>query len=48
MIGYDAGVHRLGDKYVVVAADPCTGVPEEWFGWLLINYAASDVALFGR
>ena len=47
MIGYDAGVHRLGDQYVVVAADPCTGVPEEWFGWLLINYAASDVALSG-
>jgi hydrogenase expression/formation protein HypE len=47
MIGYDAGVHRLGDKYVVVSTDPCTGVPEAWFGWLLINYAASDVALFG-
>jgi hydrogenase expression/formation protein HypE len=47
MIGYDSGVHRLGDKYLVVAADPCTGVPEEWFGWFLINYAASDVALSG-
>lgn len=47
MIGFDSGVHRLGDKYVAVAADPCTGVPEEWFGWLLINYAASDVALSG-
>ena len=46
-IGFDAGVHRLGDQYVVVATDPCTGVPEEWFGWLLINYAASDVALSG-
>jgi hydrogenase expression/formation protein HypE len=46
-IGYDAGVHCLGDSYVAVATDPCTGVPEEWFGWLLINYAASDVALFG-
>jgi hydrogenase expression/formation protein HypE len=46
-IGYDAGVHRLGDKYVVVSTDPCTGVPLNWFGWLLINYAASDVALFG-
>ncbi len=32
---------------MVVATDPCTGVPEEWFGWLLINYAASDVALSG-
>ena len=47
MIGYDAGVHLLHGKYVAVATDPCTGVPEEWFGWLLINYAASDVALFG-
>jgi len=47
MIGYDAGVHLLDGKYVAVATDPCTGVPEEWFGWLLINYSASDVALFG-
>jgi hydrogenase expression/formation protein HypE len=47
MIGYDAGVHRIGDQYLVVATDPCTGVPEEWFGWLLISYAASDVALSG-
>ncbi len=39
MIGYDAGVHLLHGKYVAVATDPCTGVPEEWFGWLLINYA---------
>ena len=46
-IGYDAGVHLLHGKYVAVATDPCTGVPEDWFGWLLINYAASDVALFG-
>ena len=45
--GYDSGVHLLGDKYVVVSTDPCTGVPAEWFGWLLIHYAASDVALFG-
>jgi hydrogenase expression/formation protein HypE len=47
MIGYDAGVHLLDGKYVVVATDPCIGVPMEHFGWLLINYAASDVALFG-
>ena len=46
-MGFDAGVHQLGDKYVVVATDPCVGVPEEWFGFLLINYAASDVTLFG-
>jgi hydrogenase expression/formation protein HypE len=47
MIGYDAGVHLLHGKYVAVATDPCTGVPEEWFGWLMVHYAASDVALFG-
>ena len=47
MPGYDSGVHLLGDKYVVVATDPCINVPNEWFGWLLINYAASDVALAG-
>jgi hydrogenase expression/formation protein HypE len=46
-VGYDSGVHLMGDKYLVVSTDPCTGVPEKWFGWLLINYAASDVALFG-
>jgi hydrogenase maturation factor len=47
MIGYDAGVHRLGDQLLVVSTDPCTGVPHEWFGWFLINYAASDLSLFG-
>jgi hydrogenase expression/formation protein HypE len=46
-VGFDAGVHRLGNEYVAVATDPCTGVPMEWFGFLLVNYAASDVALFG-
>jgi len=45
--GYDSGVHLMGDKYLVVSTDPCVGVPEKWFGWLLIHYAASDVALFG-
>jgi hydrogenase maturation factor len=47
MIGFDAGVHRLGDQLLVVSTDPCTGVPLEWFGWFLINYAASDLSLFG-
>jgi hydrogenase maturation factor len=45
--GFDSGVHRIDDKYLVVSTDPCIGVPEKWFGWLLIHYAASDVALFG-
>jgi hydrogenase expression/formation protein HypE len=46
-VGYDSGVHIFDGKYMVVATDPCTGVPDEWFGYLLINYAASDVALSG-
>ena len=47
-LGYDSGVHLLdGNECLVVSTDPCIGVPENWFGWLLIHYAASDVALFG-
>lgn len=46
-VGYDSGIHFIGDKCLAVAADPCIGVPEEWFGYLLIHYAASDVALSG-
>ena len=47
-LGFDAGVHLIDeDKYLVVSTDPCIGVPEEWFGWFLINYVASDIALFG-
>lgn len=45
--GYDSGVHLIDDKYLIVSTDPCIGVPEEWFGWLLIHYVASDIALFG-
>jgi hydrogenase expression/formation protein HypE len=45
--GFDSGVHLIGDKYLVVSTDPCINVPKEWFGWLLIHYASSDVALFG-
>jgi hydrogenase expression/formation protein HypE len=47
-LGFDAGVHMIDEnRYMVVSTDPCIGVPETWFGWLLINYVASDVALFG-
>lgn len=45
--GYDSGVHLIGDRYLVISTDPCIGVPEKWFGWFLIHYASSDVALFG-
>jgi hypothetical protein len=24
-------------KYLIVSTDPCIGVPEEWFGWLLMR-----------
>jgi len=46
--GFDSGVHLIdSDKYLVVSTDPCIGVPEGWFGWFLIHYVASDIALFG-
>jgi hydrogenase maturation factor len=45
--GFDSGVHELHGKYLVVSTDPCINVSLKWFGWLLIHYAASDVALFG-
>lgn len=48
MLGFDAGVHELKDDIcMVVATDPCIGIPKEWFGWLLVHYSASDVAVFG-
>lgn len=46
--GFDSGVHLIDDNTcLVVSTDPCIGVPEAWFGWLLIHYVASDIALFG-
>lgn len=48
MLGFDAGAHELEDDMcMVVATDPCIGVPKKWFGWLLVHYSASDVAVFG-
>lgn len=48
MSGFDSGVHEIGDDMLmVVTTDPCLGVPKEWFGWFLIHYAASDLAVFG-
>lgn len=47
MPGFDSGVHFINGKYLVISTDPCIGVPQKWFGWLLIHYAASDVAVFG-
>jgi hydrogenase expression/formation protein HypE len=48
MPGFDSGVHEIDeDMYMVVTTDPCLGAPREWFGWFLIHYAASDVAVFG-
>lgn len=46
--GFDSGAHKISDDIcIVVSTDPCIGVPTEWFGWFLIHYAASDVAVFG-
>lgn len=48
MPGFDSGVHQISDDLcMVVTTDPCLGAPKEWFGWFLIHYAASDVAVFG-
>jgi hydrogenase expression/formation protein HypE len=48
MPGFDSGAHKIADDLcMVVSTDPCIGVPNEWFGWFLIHYAASDVAIFG-
>ena len=48
MVGYGSGVHEFGeDTYMVISTDPCIDVPQKELGWLLINYAASDVAIFG-
>jgi hydrogenase expression/formation protein HypE len=46
-VGYDSGVHKIMGEYMAVSSDPCTGVPQEWFGFLLLNYASSDLALSG-
>lgn len=47
-LGFDSGVHKItNDLCLVISTDPCVGVPKAWFGWLLIHYAASDVAVFG-
>jgi hydrogenase maturation factor len=46
--GFDSGVHKLNNgECLVVSTDPCVGVPDQFFGWFLINYVASDIALFG-
>jgi hydrogenase expression/formation protein HypE len=47
-LGFDSGVQKIKDDLcLVISTDPCVGVPKAWFGWLLIHYAASDVAVFG-
>ncbi len=46
--GCDSGVFKVdNNRYMVVSTDPCTAVPQEWFGWLMIQYPSSDVAIFG-
>ena len=46
--GCDAGVYKVdNNRYMVISSDPCTNVPREWFGWLMIHYPSSDVATFG-
>lgn len=47
-VGFDSGVHKITDDLcLVVSTDPCLAVPKNRFGWLMIHYAASDVAVSG-
>jgi hydrogenase maturation factor len=47
-VGFDSGVHRIpSGSCLAISTDPCMGVPKVWFGWLLVHYSASDVAVFG-
>lgn len=47
-VGFDSGVHKITDNLcLVVSTDPCLAVPKNRFGWLMIHYAASDVAVSG-
>lgn len=45
-IGEDAALIDMGDKLLVVHADPITGAVEE-IGWLSVNVSANDVATRG-
>lgn len=48
MAGFDSGVHEISPNMcMVITTDPCLGAPKKWLGWFLIQYAASDVAVFG-
>ena len=47
-VGFDSGVHKITDDLcLVVSTDPCLAVAKNHFGWLMIHYAASDVAVSG-
>ncbi len=46
-MGFDSCVIEYFDKYMIVSTDPCLGVPIEFFGYFLVHFTASDVALFG-
>jgi len=46
--GFDAGVFRINNNlFEVVATDPVLGIPEDYFGFFIFHFAASDVAVFG-
>jgi hydrogenase maturation factor len=44
--GYDGAVIDVGNKSLIVSADPISGAKER-IGWLAVNVNANDVATFG-
>lgn len=45
-VGLDGAVIDVGDKSLIVSADPLTGAIER-IGWLAVNINANDIATFG-
>jgi len=45
-VGVDFGVVKVSNKYLIVSADPITGVRED-IGWYAVNVSANDVATSG-
>jgi hydrogenase maturation factor len=46
-VGFDVGVVELDGQYLAMSTDPVIGVPSEFFGFFMVHYSASDVAMSG-
>ncbi len=46
-VGFDAGAVELDGKCLVMSTDPVIGVPSNFFGFFMVHYSVSDVAMFG-